>query len=123
MSSLPSPSRLLRFTLVATLSIASLWPKSSAAQTPSKAEEQVFFSFDDDSLPWRDNLHLTLEAPKKYEGNPVLAPGPQGSVDGNAALLYGTVIKEGDKFRMWYIAQPQPDPQYPHDTNPPYRPV
>ena len=85
----------------------------------------MFFSFDDESLPWRDNLHLTLERPQKYEGNPVLTAGPQGSVDGNGALLYGTVLQEGGKFRMWYIAQPQPDPKaYPENTNSsPYRPV
>lgn len=86
-------------------------------------EEQVFFSFDDESLPWRDNLQLTLERPAKYEGNPVVKAGPQGSVDANGALLYGTVFQDGGKFRMWYIAQPQPDPKYPENTNPPYRPV
>jgi len=115
-----------RFARVAFLPavLAVLVPFSSRAEMPSpKSEEQVFFSFDDESLPWRDNLQLTLVAPKKYEGNPVLKRGPQGSVDGNGALLYGTVIQDGGKYRMWYIGQPQPDPKYPEDTNPPYRPV
>lgn len=85
--------------------------------------EVVFFSFDDDSLPWRENLHLTLEHPTKYAGNPVLTAGPAGTVDTNGALLYGTVIQEGGKYRMWYIAQPQPDPKYPRDTDWPARPV
>ena len=115
--------RSFRLALVAALFAALPLSPSLADPAAPKPEEQVFFSFDDDSLPWRDNLQLTLERPKKYEGNPVLKPGPQGSVDGNAALLYGTVIKEGSKYRMWYIAQPQPDPKFPNDTNPPYRPV
>ncbi len=87
----------------------------------ARAEEQVLFSFDDHSLPWRDNLKLTLERPKKHPANPVMRPGPQESVDGMGTLLYGTVIKEGDKFRMWYIAWPQPDKRYPKELF--YRPV
>lgn len=85
------------------------------------ADERVFFAFDDESLPWRDNLKLTLVQPKKHPGNPVLRPGPQGSADGWGALLYGTVIKEGDRFRMWYIAWPQPDKRYPKEQY--YRPI
>lgn len=86
----------------------------------ASAEEQVFFSFDDVSIPWRDNLKLTLEQPKKHSANPVLRAGAQDSADGWGALLYGTVIKEGGKFRMWYIAWPQTDASKPQ---PYYRPV
>jgi len=88
--------------------------------TAVQAEERVFFAFDDESIPWRDNLKLTLEKPKKHPANPVLSAGPLGSVDGWGAILYGTVIKEGDKFRMWYIAWPQPDKLQPQRY---YRPV
>jgi hypothetical protein len=49
--------------------------------------------------------------------------GPPGSPDGNGTLLYGTVLKEGDQFRMWYIAWPQPDPHYPQYPGRLYRPV
>ncbi len=84
--------------------------------TPShriQAEEGdlVFFSFDDYSIPWRDNLKLTLEKPKRHPGNPVFRPGPAGSVDDWGVLLYGTVLKIGDRLRMWYIAWPQPYPE------------
>jgi len=75
----------------------------------------VFFSFDDHSIPWRDNLKLTLERPVKYQGNPVLGPGPAGSPDNYGCLMYGTVLKMGDRFRMWHIAWPQADNRIPGD--------
>ena len=87
------------------------------------ADEIVFFSFDDHSLPWRDNLRLTLERPQRYPGNPVLTAGPPGSVDVNGVLLYGTVFEDGGKLRMWYIASPQPETRYRQDTFAPRRPI
>ena len=75
--------------------------------TQAETDEQVLFSFDDVSIPWRDNVKLTLVRPQKHSGNPVLKPGGPESVDEMATLLYGTVLKEGDKFRMWYIAWPR----------------
>lgn len=85
-----------------------------AAHADPAAEQRdvVLFSFDDQSLPWRDNLKLTLERPKKHPANPVLPPGPPGSVDHIGAILYGTAFHDGGRFRMWYIAWPQPDPRY-----------
>jgi hypothetical protein len=67
------------------------------------AAERVFFAFDDHSLPWQQNLQLTLVPAQKYAGNPVLRHGPEGSADAGHAVLYGTVIRTGDKFRMWYL--------------------
>jgi len=67
------------------------------------AEERVLFAFDDESLPWRDNVHCTLVAGEKHPGNPVLRCGPEGSPDHGHAIIYGTVLHEGGKFRMWYL--------------------
>jgi hypothetical protein len=94
-------------------------PLLAAGQTG----ELVFFGFDDVSLPWRDNLKLTLERPQRYPGNPVLTAGPPGSVDVNGVLMYGTVFEDGGKLRMWYIAQPQPETKYKRDTFAPHRPI
>src|SRR5262249_12255375 len=88
-------------------------PAQPECEMPFETGDLVFFSFDDDSIPWRENLKLTLEQPKKYPGNPVLRSGPPGSVDSLRANLYGTVLKIGDKFRMWYVAWTQPDKGYP----------
>lgn len=66
--------------------------------------EKVLFSFDDQSIPWQHNLRITLVEASKHPGNPVLRRGPAGSPDQGHAILYGTVIKTGDRFRMWYLA-------------------
>ncbi|HVT73684.1 MAG TPA: hypothetical protein VHD61_11135 [Lacunisphaera sp.] len=63
------------------------------------------FAFDDVALPYKRNLKLTFEAPHKFPGNPVLAPGPHGSVDAAACSFYGSIIRVGGKFRMWYSAK------------------
>src|SRR5687768_975855 len=69
----------------------------------SHAGEQVLFAFDDHSIPWQHNLKVTLVPATKHPGNPVLRRGPQGAPDHGHAVLYGTVIKDGGKFRMWYL--------------------
>ena len=68
-----------------------------------RAEDRVYFAFDDQSIPWQHNLKVTLVPAQKYAGNPVLRKGPPGAPDHGHAVLYGTVIKDGDKFRMWYL--------------------
>ncbi len=74
------------------------------ASTPLlPAEEQVFFAFDDQNLAWKHNLKLTLETATKHPDNPVLRRGPEGAPDHGHAILYGTVVKDGDTFRMWYL--------------------
>ncbi len=69
----------------------------------AQPSECVFFAFDDHSIPWQHNLKLTLVSATKHPDNPVLRRGPEGAPDHGHACLYGTVIKEGSKFRMWYL--------------------
>lgn len=65
--------------------------------------EAVFFSFDDHAIPWRKNVFVTPVTATKHPANPVLRRGPDGAPDHGHAILYGTVIKTGDRFRMWYL--------------------
>lgn len=85
----------------------------------------VLFAFDDHTLPWRSNLQLTLERPVKAAENPVVRHGAPASPDGYGALLYGTVLHQDGKFRMWYIAEPRPDATVPGDAERlrTYRPI
>ena len=69
--------------------------------------ETVFFAFDDHAIPLRDNLQLTLVEAQKHPANPVLRCGPEGSPDFGHAIIYGSVIRSGDKFRMWYLGMIQ----------------
>ncbi len=73
------------------------------------AEERVLFAFDDHSIPWRHNLKVTLVQADKHPENPVLRRGPKGAPDHGHAILYGTVLKQGDTFRMWYLGMIQGD--------------
>ena len=83
----------------ATLALIALVTGSS----PLPAEERVLFAFDDHSIPWQHNLKVTLVPAVKHPENPVLRRGPEGAPDHGHAALYGTVIMDGGKFRMWYL--------------------
>jgi hypothetical protein len=80
-----------------------------ALHAPATAAEQVLFAFDDHGIAWQHNLRLTLETAVKHPGNPVLRSGPPGSPDHGHAILYGTVLKQGDTFRMWYLGMHEPE--------------
>lgn len=80
-----------------------------ALHSPATAAEQVLFAFDDHGIAWQHNLKLTLETAVKHPGNPVLRSGPPGSPDHGHAILYGTVLKQGDTFRMWYLGMHEPE--------------
>ena len=87
--------------LIITFSFCVIWAR--AAQ-PS---ERVFFAFDDESIPWRSNLKLTMVTADKHPANPVLRRGPEGAPDHGHAMIYGSVLNIGGKFRMWYLGMSQ----------------
>jgi hypothetical protein len=84
---------------------------ATLAALPIQAEERVFFAFDDHNIAWQHNLKLALETAVKHPANPVLRSGPPGSPDHGHAILYGTVLKQGDIFRMWYLGMHEPQIQ------------
>ena len=63
----------------------------------------VFFAFDDHSIPWHHNTRVTLLQAEKHPANPIVRCGPPGAPDHGHAILYGTVIHDEGKFRMWYL--------------------
>lgn len=77
--------------------------------SPVEVPEATFFAFDDHSIPFRRNLHLTMVAPEKH-GSSVLQRGPKGSFDELRAEYYGTVIKIAGTYRMWYVGYGFADP-------------
>ncbi len=79
---------------------------AQSAVTPSSSETTLF-AFDDHAIPWQHNLKLTLVEAKKHPENPVLRRGPEGSPDYGHCVLYGTVLHDGRKFRMWYLGMSQ----------------
>jgi hypothetical protein len=74
---------------------------------PVPVEERVLFAFDDYGIPWCSNLKLTMVTADKHPANPVLRRGPKGSPDHGHAIMYGSVLRIGGKFRMWYLGMAQ----------------
>ena len=64
----------------------------------------TLFAFDDVSIPFSQNLKLVMRSPERHPANPVVRRGEAGSPDSWAVQFYGSVLREGDKFRMWYVA-------------------
>ena len=73
-----------------------LLPGSAA---PGPFSEAVLFAFDDHAFPFKNNVETRLFIGQK--SRLVLPPGPPGSHD-EALLYYGTVIRIGDTFHLWY---------------------
>ncbi|MBL9214183.1 MAG: hypothetical protein JNG83_01775 [Opitutaceae bacterium] len=69
------------------------------APAPGPFREAVLFGFDDRAFPFRDNVETRLFTGQKPRL--VIPPGPPGSHD-EALLYYGTVIRIGDTFHLWY---------------------
>src|SRR5690606_30204552 len=78
--------------------------KENDTTQTGKVTEIVAFSFDDRSIPWKDNLELTMVKPEKYVSNPVIKRGEKGSVDEWAVQFYGSVLFHEGKYKAWYIA-------------------
>jgi len=77
------------------------------AMAPTEATplpEATFFAFDDVSIPFTDNLYLTLHEPEKHPSNPVVSLGKLGTPDEYRAWYYGSVLRHDGKFKMWYVA-------------------
>ncbi len=62
------------------------------------------FAFDNVSIPYTQNLRLEMRSPSKHPANPVVPRGKPGTPDAQGVQFYGSVIREGGKFRMWYVA-------------------
>jgi hypothetical protein len=82
---------------------------SSAAAEPAtgyfdETRAVTLFAFDDQSIASSQNLKLVMRSPEKHPANPVVARGGPGSVDAMGVQFYGSVIREGDKYRLWYVA-------------------
>lgn len=65
---------------------------------------QTIFAFDRHSIPYSQNLRLEMRTPVKHAANPVLTRGRPGTPDAFAVQFYGSVLREGGKFRLWYVA-------------------
>jgi hypothetical protein len=75
-----------------------------AADYFDEAKVTTIFAFDNVSIPHSQNLRLEMRSPTRHPANPVVRRGAPGTPDARGVQFYGSVIKEGGKFRMWYVA-------------------
>jgi hypothetical protein len=80
----------------------SLFRLPATGGPPSR--EALLLAIDEYSIPFRENVTLYLTQPD-VRREPVLRPSnsPQAP-DNKAVHLYGTVMQDGGRFRMWYYA-------------------
>jgi len=63
-------------------------------------KEQLFL--DDYLIKNSTNIIRRMHPAQKYQGNPVI--WPTESWENKEAVIYGSVIRDNDKFKMWYLA-------------------
>lgn len=89
--------RLLLFAIVFVL--------TTAVQAEDSTEYDVsLFAFDDQSIPWKSNLKLTMTPPKKHPDNPLIPIGKKGACDAGGVQFYGSMIEHEGKYKLWYVA-------------------
>ncbi len=75
-----------------------------AADLFDETKATTIFAFDSVSIPHSQNLRLEMRQPQRHPANPVVRRGAPGTPDALGVQFYGSVIREGGKFRMWYVA-------------------
>ena len=91
-------SRLLPFLLP----LASIGAAGSDFFDETRAD--TIFAFDTVSIPHVRNLRLEMRSPARHPANPVVGRGAPGAPDAMGVQFYGSVIREGETYRMWYVA-------------------
>lgn len=89
-----------RFLPLLVIGATSAW----AAELFDETKATTLFAFDNVSIPHTQNLKLEMRQPVRFDGNPVLRRGEAGAVDAHGVQFYGSIIDEGAKYRMWYVA-------------------
>jgi len=77
---------------------------SHATELFDETQAVTLFAFDDVSIPHTQNLRLAMRQPVKHAANPVVSRGAPGTPDAMGVQFYGSILKEGAKYRMWYVA-------------------
>ena len=78
--------------------------KIVSSATEASLDSLVLFAFDDYAIPFQRGVELTL-ATGQGRGRVVLAPGINGSPDSEHVAYYGTVLKVGQEYWIWYLGQ------------------
>lgn len=75
------------------------------ADAPAVRLDRTKQLFLDDFLIARgENVERRIHPARKHPANPLI--WPRETWEGAVALVYGSVIRDGDKYRMWYLSGP-----------------
>jgi hypothetical protein len=77
---------------------------ASADSSPITLGRTRELFLDDHLIASTENVTRKLQVAQKYPGNPVL--GPKEEWEGPVALTHGSVIRDGDIYRIWYHSRP-----------------
>ena len=69
-----------------------------------ETKAKTLFGFDTASIPHTQNLRIEMREPNKHPANPVVKRGAPGTADAKGVQFYGSIIKDGGKYRLWYVA-------------------
>lgn len=75
-----------------------------AAELFDETKATTLFAFDTVSIPHTQNLRIEMRQPQRHPDNPVVRRGAPGTPDAQGVQFYGSIIKEGGKYRLWYVA-------------------
>lgn len=81
--------------------LTALLATTAAAASPIRVGATRHLFLDDELIESTTNVRREVQQARKFEGNPVLRPTEPW--EGNVALLYGSVLREGGRYRMWYM--------------------
>ena len=89
---------------------ASLWMMTAVMTSAVAAPPEVSLDttkqlfLDDYLVAERQNVTWRIHPARKHPANPLLAP--EQAWEGTVALTHGSVIRDGDTLRMWYLSNP-----------------
>ena len=75
-----------------------------AADVVEDTQGTTLFAFDNVAIPHTQNLRLEMRQPIRHPLNPVVKRGAPGAPDAHGVQFYGSIIEDGGKYRMWYVA-------------------
>lgn len=90
--------------MVAAATILATESLASPSDSSGSSDDCTLFAFDNVSIPFTHNLRLEMQQPEKYPDNPVVRRGPPGTPDEFGVQFYGSIIRDNDLFRLWYVA-------------------
>jgi hypothetical protein len=95
--------RSARAPVIATLVLAAV-NNATAAEAPIAVDAHKQLFLDDYVIASMTRVKRTVEVAEKFPGNPVLWPSE--SWEPAKAIVYGSIIRDGAGYRMWYLSGP-----------------